>query len=520
MALPMTAAEVANLQNSVFALNNDSKKYDNYLTQMKARLENLRDQLRAQESELFTAIGYPIGGEGIKKFQAKLDQLNNDKTFKSMANISDSEFENIVALAAKGIDYSKPIQLHFEDQANVQDFVSAASISKEAGASAAEQLIRGLNKVKNVKANNSKIQSGKFHYFKSGNSGLSGRIATVTVHPYAKKRHLTIEMENGQILPARILNKMEKEFGLFLNDKIDGREALISYFSSRISNPELLQYIISEIRNKEGYKFYETSTSVIKGFLGEVRTVAALKYLFGSESAAPTGTIQRINESGKSGGEIPIDIIFNDFGIQVKNYQINNGEVKYPQNQVQIGTFITNHLRPEHDIQELLLNFFGSYSFNKPIDESIAADPVALKQYETIYGRFKQITKSDGRLQLLFDKYIDNMLSISHEFQANSDLFADRKLYFNTFFMFGTTFVPASDMVQAIIEEISVARGERTLITTSYEIDEPTAQNVWAPPPPESNMIGNREEHLKYNIRTGIKINVKSILERAWQRVK
>ena len=84
---------------------------------------------------------------------------------------------------------------------------------------------------------------------------------------------------------------MEKEFGLFLNDKIDGREALISYFSSRISNPELLQYIISEIRNKEGYKFYETSTSVIKGFLGEVRTVAALKYLFGSESAAPTGTI-------------------------------------------------------------------------------------------------------------------------------------------------------------------------------------------------------------------------------------
>ena len=43
MALPMTAAEVANLQNSVFALNNDSKKYDNYLTQMKARLENLRD---------------------------------------------------------------------------------------------------------------------------------------------------------------------------------------------------------------------------------------------------------------------------------------------------------------------------------------------------------------------------------------------------------------------------------------------------------------------------------------------
>lgn len=520
MALPTTAAEVANLQNSTFALNNNDIRYDNYLNQMKNRLENLRDTLRTQESDLFTAIGYPIGREGILKFQSKLNELNEDFAFRSMANLSDTEFEDIVAMASRGIDYSKPIKMHFENQKDASNFIAATSILQDTEMTAAEQLIRGLNKIKNIKVNSSKVQRGKFHYFKSGQGGLSKRVATIDIHPHGKKKHLTITMNENQILPAKILNKMEKEFGLFLNDKIDGREALISYFSSRISNRQLLQYIIEEIRNREGYKFYETSISVIKGFLGEVRTVAALKYLFGSEAAAPTGTIQRINAQGKQGGEIPIDIIFKDFGIQVKNYQVNQGNVSYPKNKVQIGTFITNHLRPEQGIQELLLNFFGSYSFNKPISEELAADQYTLEQYKTIYGRFEQITKSEGRLQLLFDKYVDNILNISHEFQANSDLFADRKLYFNTFFMFGTQLVPASDMVQAIIEELSVTRKDRTLIKTSYEIDTPTAKNVWAPPPPESNMIGNREEHLKYGIKTGVTIDIQSILNRAYQRIK
>lgn len=518
MALPTTAAEVANLQNSTFALNNNDIKYDNYLTQMCMRLIKLREDLRAQENDFFTAIGYPNGKEGIKQFQAELDALNNDPVFRSMTNFSDSEFNNIVALASRGIDYSKPIHLYFDDPSNVVEFVSAASLAKEAGASAAEQFIRGVNKVKNIKANSSKVQSGKFHYFKSGSGGLSGRIATINIHPRGKKKHLTIKMENNQILPARIIDKMENEFGLFLKDKIDGRQALISYFSSAISNSKLRQYIIEEIRNKKGYNFSEASPSQIKGFLGEVRTVATIKYLFGSESAVPTGAITRIGDSqNNAGGQVPIDVIFNGFGIQVKNYSISKkGEITYPKSTVHIGTFITNHLRPEVAIQEILLNFFGSYSFNRPISDKDAESFATLDQYKTIYKRFEDSVESEGRLQMLFDKYVDNMLSISHAFQTEDELFAERKLYFNTFFMYGGFFIPASEIVQAIIDEIATQRSKKTLIKTSYSIDKPTAENTWTPQKP----FGNREEHLKYNIHTTITINVDSILERAHLKIK
>jgi hypothetical protein len=47
----------------------------------------------------------------------RLDELNNDAGFRSMVNLSDSEFDKIVRMAAQKevFDFTKPVMMVFND---------------------------------------------------------------------------------------------------------------------------------------------------------------------------------------------------------------------------------------------------------------------------------------------------------------------------------------------------------------------------------------------------------------------
>lgn len=62
--------------------------------------------------------------------------------------------------------------------------------------------------------------------------------------------------------------------------------------------------------------------------MGEVHAAASLNLLTNSHDAIATGNLRKVVEKGGIGGgqEIPIDMVFREFGFQIKNYKIIGGK--------------------------------------------------------------------------------------------------------------------------------------------------------------------------------------------------
>jgi glyceraldehyde-3-phosphate dehydrogenase/erythrose-4-phosphate dehydrogenase len=75
--------------------------------------------------------------------------------------------------------------------------------------------------------------------------------------------------------------------------------------------------------------------------LGEIHANVAMRYLFNKADVFATGNIRDLK-----GQEIPIDLVVENTGFQIKNYRIENGETLFRYGG-QAGNFIENRVRPE-----------------------------------------------------------------------------------------------------------------------------------------------------------------------------
>ena len=129
-----------------------------------------------------------------------------------------------------------------------------------------------------------------------------------------------------------------------------------------------------------------------KGALGEIYWKAALSYLMGSSSAnkvLATGTLLTSNSK-----QLPIDLVLDGLGAQVKNYRIanmggGNEVIFYPETTTSLKAFLgTINAGGE----EKLDMFVTSWGYNKPNYDYTPAD--GKMNYMGVYNRFSNIADS------------------------------------------------------------------------------------------------------------------------------
>ena len=495
--LPSTATEVVNLQNSALSLYKKEEFSNNLFQDTILRLMSLRDQIRSAEMRFYKAFNLPEGSNGLRVLQQRFDELNSDYGFRSMSNLSDSYFDELVASAMNKIDLTKPVNAFFSNDDIQRQFLESHFVNEEINDNL-NGFISALNQFN--------LTGGQRIYRSaSGARGLSKYIGKVLVDP--KKGKDGIQIEFSQSLPSSWQSRLKNDYGLIINNEnLDRAKILENWLKSNISNPQINSRVMYQFQKKRNQYDLNSSSASIKGFLGEIRTAAFLDHLCGRNgSTIPIGGVHELI-NGQSGGEIAIDLLLKGFGFQVKNYRINNGKTTFAhRDSMGMGTFIVDRMRPEAGISQLLQEFFGSWAFNKPIDD-------ATERYEQIYSRF-----ANNNLTEVFEGYVDNIIKISDEFQADMKYFSKMNLYFNTFFFIGDKIVPSSSILTAIIHSLSAADTDK-LITSSFQIAAPSGGESWSYESPQPSSSVETLANLT-KISWFITLDLSRILEEAYSQI-
>jgi hypothetical protein len=110
---------------------------------------------------------------------------------------------------------------------------------------------------------------------------------------------------------------------------------------NKVTNTKLKALLKEEFDKRGDWYDINTSKASIKGYLGEIHANVSARYLFKQANVYATGNIRDLD-----GQEIPIDLVVNSAGFQIKNYRIDKGETLF-RYKGQAGNFIENRVRPE-----------------------------------------------------------------------------------------------------------------------------------------------------------------------------
>lgn len=497
--MPNKAKEVAELQTRVSPLQDKHGfRQGQAFEAIIARLESLRDQIKDTEEYFYAQFNLPSGAQGLSELQKRLDEANSDIGFKSLSNVEDSKFDQLVSIGMAGVDLQRPVMLTFNQEPKSLEILSEPTI---------DNFIQFLEKQRfdKIEINNISTKTHRINRSSAGDRGLSKyikKVASVEIDP-AGKRVVSIELE--QPLGQSWVKRLKHNYNAVLDTGISREEAIKIWLEREIKNPFLKHCVLEQYRlNIDKYDINSSPASV-KGFLGEIRANAFLDYLCQCPGTSrPMGNIREIIK-GRTAGEIPIDALFKGYGFQIKNYRILDGKVDFTthNSKMSMTNFIIERVRPEAGIAKLLLQFYGSWAFNQPIEG------VGGQEYQPIYNRFES-----KNLDSFFEGHIDNILRLSDEFQADVEEFAKPQLYYNTFFLISDKFVPSSVLLSAIIDNLKSAENNK-YIEGRFDITPPTGGTpVWTP---ESWSTTEPLENLAARVKIGYSINlqIEKILETA-----
>ncbi len=410
------------------------------------RLTKLQQKLVEQEKDLYKSLGVKT----LSDLQRRIYALNADTGFRSLVNLPDSEFDNIVMGAASGINPTNKLVFVLdkgEGSKNIEN------IAKELVANNMMDIKHFLKELR------SKTKTGKGIHISSssegGSRGFGKKIASYNIIANTDPVELEIKLAEGSSFSKKDCERLEELLqGTLKTEDGELRTRLKEIFLDKIKNDELKKLVADEF-DKDWYDVNSSKAS-IKGFLGEIHAYTAMKYLFRDKAnTAATGNIRDLK-----GQEIPIDLVVNNIGFQIKNYRIENGEAYFPYGG-QAGNFIENRIRPEQSLGDLLATFFGLYAYN--IDDKVFQKS-ALSSLS-----------SSGEIPKIFNAHMDNIMRFSDVFQnrnTEQKLFGEHQLYFNTFFLIADKLVPASYMIEAIIMEIKNQR--KSIFNTTWKFTAPT----------------------------------------------
>ena len=244
----------------------------------------------------------------------------------------------------------------------------------------------------------------------------------------------------------------------------DIRKWVMDYISRQINGVKEgpRQAILNELQNNFVNEFMINigrNESVIKGFLGEIYWTAFWKYITNGK-VIPTGKMT-ITSGTEIGEEVPIDIVFEDIGFQVKNYAITvNSNRSYTKLQdvrdMKLTTFLTERLELPGWV-EPVERFFFAYGYNRLISGSHAEEI-----YSGVEKRFKFILDSfEKQLKMISTARLDKIIRLDREFTSELDNLIDTSDFenqqYNTVYLIGDKVILSSDIVTNIIHAIDAS---------------------------------------------------------------
>ena len=474
-----------------------------YLKDMADDLKIKRDTVLGLEQRFYKQLN----ASGLEEIQRRLDLLNRDAGFRAMVNMSDSQFKQLVEAAAQkeGFDYTEPIEIFFKrDRTKSQVAELSEDGVKEIAISQIVPILNRQNKMTKMTA--SRLNKGT-------STGLGSFLVSVT-HDIQKNKFI-VNFKEGKMIPSDWKKRLEDEYGVFFKQAgmFDQRKFLRDWLSKNIGNAVIKAAVLHEFDANANRYDLNSSEASVKGFLGEVHTAATLNILTNSQGAVATGNLRKIAGIGK-GQEIPIDIIINEFGFQVKNYAVIKNKVSFGNIRSEEGmgaeSFIRQRARIEGGMADLLVSLFGSYQFNQ-------IDPDSDGSFSEKRTSIENMVEGEN-IKKIFDAHISNILKISEEFSSGEKTpFGTNQVYYNTFFMIGSKLVPSSAILQAIINKLI---SQTQTIESTYLISKPTGGQVYNDTDPQGNKTASVSSAANaVKISYQIDLNLEDILNSALSSV-
>lgn len=201
---------------------------------------------------------------------------------------------------------------------------------------------------------------------------------------------------------------------------------------------------------KLNYDLNRSIASTI-GYLGELRATLILQELCPDMPLKATGNLR--DDITKR--EIPIDIVCAANGFQIKNYSLDGSNTVTFSNTLSSVSWIKDRMQLSGEIGDMLITLFGIYQYNQPINPREQKNgkmhpPPRLDEYRQLYSDIGDLIYELGDL---YDSRIPQMIKIQDAFSVGGDpMFHSKRLYFNTFFWINKHLVPASWILEKIID--------------------------------------------------------------------
>lgn len=467
------------------------------------QLEDLRDMLIHSETAFFQKIGINTNDmkDALRQLQEKIDEWNNSGAASMILGDVNKVILEILKLY-DGIDLEELVNAY------QNELVTSTIIE--------DQIDEDIEQVVDVDTIFSIMNSDRIKVYTKGHTFQKAKLEKYIVFNKKDNGHYTIDF-SGDITPgykqqfARLFNEIAKEKGL----NVHQLEAVDPYSNTEQFKKEILirighyikapalDYIAQEL-NERFTEYAMThkagNFAVTKGFLGEVYWNAFFRYL--GLPSAPTGTIKDLR-----GRSIPIDMILEDFGFQIKAYSIKEGQVEFGSNGQtrQVGNFITERAQIPMPVSQALMFLFGSWAYNQPVTD-------ATPEYKELYNN---LTATVNATDSVFQYYVDRIIGLDKQFAARANdllLFQNEQIYYNSFFLINKVPVPGSAIIQAMIDSI---RNEETRIKFEGEYSIKSGAKTWPSTPPKDLMTAANQALISYKIT----VNVEEIIKQVYNYI-
>lgn len=304
-------------------------------------------------------------------------------------------------------------------------------------------IINQNNKVRELKPN-SKLKPTDYITFDIDTEGMSSSLANQvgTIISRLNKKFVTVDYDTD--VRQKISDYIIKKIGGNPNDYSTPQNAIAS---------ELIKNFVTN-QNIDIHRNYPSAI----GFLGEIYWDAFWKFIIGGNGVLPVGA-KRSTGVMDPKTEIPIDLVFEDIGFQIKNYKINirkrsNDYIRFPLSNIQIDNFVGQRLEMPNLIDPIQ-EFFFSYKYNRVFDE----DPYAERNYGHVFKQFETVLKSFEKiLRDIADRRIDKIIGLDRQFETDMGPIVDTDditNQYNTAYIVGNKIILGSDIIKAMINALT-----------------------------------------------------------------
>lgn len=401
-------------------------------------LNDLLKILQTQEAEFYSLFKLS-GPAAVKEINTRAMQWNHT----GASTLLDTDFAysifkqiQIIINEQEVIDGLNTIlqsgeYYNFELQAPISDLLNEVFNKTGQKGSFSSTKKAGVNKVLELKNINNQLQI-QVKQGEALSEGIKAKIATY--------------INNSNDLGVSI-NIIKQNFSTI-------KEIIYSELDTVITDAFAKQCIYYELfsRDPNAYNFCY-NFQVFKGWLGEVYWNAGFSYLFQTLGITlPSGNIK--NTHGQS---LSVDIIFRNFGFQVKNWHTNDMKnigthtSKYRR---RFGNFLDSRAQLLSTyIGDIIADMFGAISYNKPTDkEEYQSD--SFSEYQTNYDIAERtLQESYTALEQIFQARLNKIISIDNGGLLEKPINNVQEFY-NTFWLINETVIPSSLIISKLIEKL------------------------------------------------------------------